>query len=270
MKLSCSSPMVPGDTLTEKARFLRSCGYDAIAVFMERSEFTDEVFAELLELKEKTGVFPCEFVFSDPYYGRLMDGDPQARDKALRLYSDAAAVCARLGAVTELEFQYGAQNPLPLFTPYRKMNARQEADFLETYGAVAAVAAGSGAAVLIEPINRYESPYLNCVRDCVELLGKLNRPNTGLLLDFFHMCIEERDLVGSIRAAGSLIRHVHIADSNRLLPGYGSIDWGACLSALRETGYDGFLNLECAVCGDPYKTLPETAVFLKGLSGIRR
>jgi sugar phosphate isomerase/epimerase len=79
------------------------------------------------------------------------------------------------------------------------------------------------------------------------------------------MSIEEANLVESIKYTGAFVKHVHLGDSNRLLPGYGMTDWRACFNALKEIEYRGFVNLECSTCGDPSKTLPETAMFLKQL-----
>ncbi|MEA4845683.1 MAG: sugar phosphate isomerase/epimerase [Clostridiaceae bacterium] len=268
MKLSCASPMVPGDSLTQKAKNLRSYGYDGIAVFTEHSEWTDAMMEELQELKDKTGIQPCEFVFSDPYYGKLMHADAGKRLKAKSIYLEAADICARLGIVTELEYEYCAQDPLPLFSPNQKMDDGQMRDFLRTYREVLIPTEGSNAAVLIEPINRYEAPYLNCVADCVDVINLLNHDNSGLLLDFFHMNIEEANIVESILQAGSLIRHVHLADNNRLLPGYGHINWISCLQALKEVKYDGFLSLECSAGGDASKTLPMTAKYLRKILSV--
>jgi hypothetical protein len=62
------------------------------------------------------------------------------------------------------------------------------------------------------------------------------------------------------------IKHVHLADNNRMLPGYGNIDWAGCIAALKSVGYDGYLNLECSTSGDPATTLPATSEFLTRLS----
>jgi sugar phosphate isomerase/epimerase len=68
--------------------------------------------------------------------------------------------------------------------------------------------------------------------------------NFGLLLDTFHMNIEEADITGSIRAGGDRIFHFHVADSNRLPPGAGHLDFKAILSALKATGYQGWVSGE--------------------------
>lgn len=263
MKISCTNTMVPGKNLTEQAENLKKWGYDGIAVFVEYESWNEQLHDEVLKLKDRTGIIPCEFAFSADIYGHLMDKNEQIRRKSREMYKTAAMVCGELGAVTELEFAYGPQNPLPLFHPYAKMNAGQEEEFLQMYRELMEPLKGTRGKMLLEGINRYESPFLNSLKDCKDVVSKLNDERAGVLADFFHMSIEESDMAESILYAGSYIRHVHIGDNNRLLPGYGSTDWEVCLNALKEIGYDGFLNLECSTCGDPAVTLPEVSRYLK-------
>ena len=265
MMLSCSSPMVPGETLTGKAELLGQWGYDAIAVFQPLDTWTDGARRELMSLFDRTGVRPVEFVLMDDIYGNAMADDPVLRRRCRAMYSEAAIACAEIGAVTEIEFQYGAQSPLPLFNPYQQLTAVQRSDFIDFYREILDLVAGSDARVLLEPINRYESRYLNLVADNVEILDAVAHPNAGLLPDIFHMSIEEADLPAALRAAGSRIAHVHLGDNNRLLPGFGHLPWAEIFQALREVGFDKYVNLECSTSGDPARALPATAALLREL-----
>jgi sugar phosphate isomerase/epimerase len=73
-------------------------------------------------------------------------------------------------------------------------------------------------------------------------------------------------LAQAIRLAGHRIKHVHLADNNRMLPGCGNINWEECIAALTSVGYDGYLNLECSTGGDPATALPATSEFLRRLT----
>ncbi len=265
MILCCSSPMVPGATLTAKADLLKTWGYDAIAVFQPLAEWDDAVHAELIALEARTGVRPVEFVLTDDIYGKAMSADERLREACRDMYRRAADVCAELGLVTEIEYEYGPQDPMPLFDPYQQMDAGQEAGFLEFYRGLLDRVQGSDAAVLLEPLNRYESRYLNSVADNLRLLAQVDHPNAGLLPDTFHMSIEESSIPEALRIAGDSVRHVHLGDNNRLLPGAGSLDWDGVFQALRDIGYDGAVNLECSTTGDPHTTLPANASLLRDL-----
>lgn len=266
MIICCSSPMVPGETLTEKGDMLREWGYDAIAVFQPRAEWNDRVRRELVELESRTGVRPVEFVLTDEIYGKAMSTDPALRAACRDMYRDAVDMCAELGMVTEIEYEYGPQDPMPLFDPYQQLSAAQEAEFLDFYRELLDRAANSKASVLLEPLNRYESRYLNSVADNLRMLEVVAHPNAGLLPDTFHMSIEESSIPDALRAAGDQVRHVHLGDNNRRLPGRGALAWAEIFGALRDIGYDGCVNLECSTDGDPAGTLPATARFLRGLA----
>lgn len=257
--------MVPGDTLSAKAAVLSTWGVDAISVFWPYERWDAATLEELTTLKDRVGVTPCEFVLVGPLYGRLMDPAAQVRADCRAMYRKAAETCAQLAMVTELEFQYCPQDPMPLFHPYEQATPEAARAFVEAYREVADAVTDSEALVLLEPLNRYESRYLNSVADCLTVLDAVDRPQTGLVFDFFHAAIEEADLVAAIRLAGSRLKHVHLADNNRLLPGRGSIDWTSCFAALHEVGFDGYLNLECSTSGDPKQTVPAAVRYLRGL-----
>ena len=267
MKLACSSPMVPGTSLTEKADHLAEWGYDAIAVFQPLDEWNDSVRRELTSLHARTGVRPVEFVLTDQVYGHAMSDDERLRRACRTMYSEAAAVCAEIGAVTEIEYQYGAQDPLPLFEPFQQLTARQREEFLDFYREMLDVVDGTDGRVLLEPLNRYESRYLNRVSDNLEIIRAVDHPNAGLLPDVFHMSIEEADIPEALRSAGEHVVHVHLGDNNRLLPGHGHLDWDGIFGALRSIEYDGYVNLECSTEGDPAVTLRATAASLRGHIG---
>ena len=179
-------------------------------------------------------------MLTDDIYGKAMSDDPDLRARCRTMYFQAATVCAEIGAVTEIEFEYGFQNPLPLFDPFRQLDAGQKAAFTDFYAQILETVAGTDARVLLEPINRYESAYLNRVVDNLEIIDAVVHPNAGLLPDTFHMSIEEADLPTALRSAGYRIAHVHLGDNNRLLPGFGHLPWPEIFRALRDIGYDKY------------------------------
>lgn len=267
MILCCSTPMIPGDTLTAQAELLRDWGYDAIAVFQPVELWNASVRSELAELETRTGVRPVEFVLVGDIYGHAMSDDADLRRRCRDMYRETADVCAELGLVTEIEYQYGPQDPMPLFDPYQQLTEAQNDEFTAFYRELLDRVAGSDGAVLLEPLNRYESRYLNSVADNLAVLAQVQHPNAGLLPDTFHMSIEEANIPDALRAAGDQVRHVHLGDSNRLLPGGGALDWPAIFQALHDIDYRGAVNLECSTSGDPAGTLPQTAALLRELIG---
>jgi sugar phosphate isomerase/epimerase len=115
---------------------------------------------------------------------------------------------------------------------------------LESLAEVCGLAMRAGVTVLLEPLNRYECDYLNTLADAMLAASEIGAPNLKLLADTFHMNIEEADIGASLKAAGSLVGHVHLADTNRQTPGHGHLNVAAVLQALDEIGYQGYLSLE--------------------------
>jgi sugar phosphate isomerase/epimerase len=101
-----------------------------------------------------------------------------------------------------------------------------------------------GVRVALEPICRYETTLINNVAQGLELVERVGADNMGLLLDTFHMNIEEPSIEESIRACGDRIFHFHVADSNRWYPGAGHLDFKSILDTLSATAYQGFVSGE--------------------------
>ena len=133
------------------------------------------------------------------------------------------------------------------------------------------VAAGKGAEqgvrLVLEPLNRYETDIVQNVDEGLALIESVGHPNLGLLLDTFHVNIEEPSLYDCFRramAAGRLW-HVHLGDSNRLPPGQGHTDFAGIVAALRESGYQGYLSAELLARPDPDTAAAATIEHMRGL-----
>jgi sugar phosphate isomerase/epimerase len=124
------------------------------------------------------------------------------------------------------------------------LRRRQRGWFLEAIQECAEFAGPLGVQLGIEPLNRYETNYLNTVAEALEFVVEADRPNVGLLLDTFHMNIEEPSLDAAIAVAGDRLVNVHLVDSNRWAPGFGHTDLKSVVSKLRAIGYDRFLSME--------------------------
>ncbi|MBN1542954.1 sugar phosphate isomerase/epimerase [candidate division KSB1 bacterium] len=105
--------------------------------------------------------------------------------------------------------------------------------------------------IAIEPINRYETNLLCTVDETLAFIEQAGLARTGLLLDTFHMNIEEPSIFQSIEKAAGKIFHFHVADSNRWYPGAGHIDFSAVLDRLHRAGYQGTVSAEILPLPDP-------------------
>ncbi|MCE5340893.1 MAG: sugar phosphate isomerase/epimerase [Planctomycetaceae bacterium] len=124
-------------------------------------------------------------------------------------------------------------------------------------------AAKNDTTVVIEPLNRYETNLINTAGEAVELIKELSFPNFQLLLDSFHMNIEEVSIEETIRNYAAYIGHVHVADSNRWAPGFGHLDFSKIIAALEKAGFVGYLSAEIIPQPDPDIAVRQTLTCLK-------
>ena len=105
--------------------------------------------------------------------------------------------------------------------------------------------------VILEPINRKEARYIHSTQDGLELVRRVNRSNFGLMLDTYHMYLEDKDMIASLYEAAPYCWHMHISDSNRCYPGSGKIRFDRVMAALNDLGYKGFVGTEIQPWPDP-------------------
>ena len=101
-----------------------------------------------------------------------------------------------------------------------------------------------GVRVAVEPLNRFETYFLNTAADALRLCEEVAHPRIGVLYDTFHANIEEKNQAAAIRLLGKHIFHVHTCENDRGIPGSGPIDWVGVIGALKEIGYDDWLVIE--------------------------
>ncbi len=116
---------------------------------------------------------------------------------------------------------------------------------------------------LLEPLNRYETHLVRTVEHAIEIVKKVNSTGIRVMADFFHMSIEEAKIDETIEKGKDFIHHIHLADSNRLLPGYGHTDFRARFSLLKKIGYSKYMAIECRIHGSAEKELPECVNYLR-------
>ncbi|TDB82516.1 sugar phosphate isomerase/epimerase [Micromonospora sp. KC721] len=117
------------------------------------------------------------------------------------------------------------------------------ADFRRALAPVADHAGERGVSIGVEALNRYETSVVNTVEQVVELIDGLP-PNVGLMIDTYHMNIEEADPYAALALAGPRIKHVQVSGTHRGAPGTDHFDWPRFFAALAEAGYRGAVCIE--------------------------
>jgi D-psicose/D-tagatose/L-ribulose 3-epimerase len=170
------------------------------------------------------------------------DRDASSDDRNIRAnavkYLEACIDAARgLGAPFVAGPMYSAVGKTRLLSPDER--AKQWSLAVETLKPVADYAGQRGVQLAIEPLNRFETDFINTVEQGLDLVGRVGATNVGLLVDTFHMNIEEKDIPAAIRKAGSKVFHFHSCENDRGTPGAGHVEWKEVVSALREINYQG-------------------------------
>jgi D-psicose/D-tagatose/L-ribulose 3-epimerase len=96
----------------------------------------------------------------------------------------------------------------------------------------------------LEPLNRFETYFLNTAEDAAALCREIAHPNVGVLFDTFHANIEEKSVPQAFRTVGPYLKHVHMSENDRGTPGTGHVDWAGVFAALRDVRYDEWLTIE--------------------------
>jgi len=139
--------------------------------------------------------------------------------------------------------------------------------FVDVLKEVCDVAGRLGVFINFEPTNRFEINFINTTDEGLDIVQRVNRPNLGLLLDLYHIYIEDADMAESIRKASGIVRHFHFADTDRLPPGvsHGEIDFASLIRLLKEVGYTGFLTVSGVPTENVGESVKKTSAFLRGL-----
>jgi D-psicose/D-tagatose/L-ribulose 3-epimerase len=170
----------------------------------------------------------------------LISGEPGIRSKTIEhlkaMIETAAGVDAAIIAG-------------PLYSPVGFLPGRRRTEdewkwAIEGYQALGDTLAACRVQLAIEPLNRFETFFLNTAADARRLSEQVGHPNVGILFDTFHANIEEKDIGNGFRVVGKHLKHVHTCENDRGTPGSGHVEWDGVFRALAELRYDGWLTIE--------------------------
>ncbi|KAA3644713.1 MAG: sugar phosphate isomerase/epimerase [Chloroflexi bacterium] len=218
---------------------LKEMGFDRIEVAVEDPALVD--LAALKAALEKSGMkaIMCGAFGPGRNLSSLDPGERANAEAYLKWMIDAAA---------ELD-----AGPVigPMYSAVGKDRLEDEAEREQEWGlAVSGLkemckyAAERGVRLAFEPLNRFETDMVNVIEQGLKLIADVGEPNLGMLIDTFHMHLEEKDSATAIRTAGDRVFHVHAAENDRGVPGTGQVDWVAAFEALKDINYQGVVSIE--------------------------
>jgi D-psicose/D-tagatose/L-ribulose 3-epimerase len=223
---------------------IKQWGFDGVELFLSPDEPADIVAVN--KMLDTAGLerTTCSVL---PREANLVSSDVQVRARGVEFLKkcldrtaelDAKVICGPLHA------------GLGVMTGVRR--TQQEWDWaVEGLTKVATRARDLRLTLCIEPLNRFETYFLNTQEDAAKLVKDIGAPNVRVHFDTFHANIEERNPAASLRSIAKVLGHVHISENDRGIPGTGHNDWRGIVAVLDQIGYEGWLTIESFAQPEP-------------------
>lgn len=217
----------------------KAWGCDAVEIALEDASHMDaSIIKQALEAHGLT----CSSICAAMGPGRDLRGTPAEQQAAVEYITQGMELMAKIGCPVMVG---------PMYSTVGRAEQTPEDEYRRQWDTVvahlrrlAARADELGVKLAMEPLNRYETDFINTADQAVALVDDVGHPAIGILLDTYHMNIEEKDSATAIRKAGHRLLHVHACGCDRGAPGGDHIDWDSIREALKEVNYRGSLVIE--------------------------
>lgn len=218
---------------------VKDFGFDLIEICVEDPATIDTAAIGKRLEKEGIGATVCGAFGPDR---DLSSDDPGICEKGVAYVKSCADIAHELGADIVVGPMYSAVGKTRMLSSEERKGQRALA--AANIRLAADHAAKRSVRLAIEPLNRFETDMINTLEQGVALVGEIDRGNVGLLVDTFHMNIEEKDIPAALRKAGKHIFEFHACSSDRGTPGEDHLPWPQIAKALAEVRYDGAVVIE--------------------------
>jgi D-psicose/D-tagatose/L-ribulose 3-epimerase len=233
-----TSPLTTAE-LEKLAPRVAEMGFDWIEAPLESIGDLDHKRGADIVRRHGLGVSACAAMGPDR---DLIHPDEAIRKNGMAYLRQAIEATHALGGTNLVGPLYAAVGRTWQQTPAER--ARDLDVLVKNLGELARYAGGYGVILCVEPLNRFETSFINLAEQAIEVVDRVDHPNCQVMLDTFHMNIEEKSLGNAIRAAGKRLRHVHACENDRGAPGSGNVTWNEVAQALKDIKYDGPVVIE--------------------------
>ena len=233
-----TSPLTNAE-LEKLAPHVAGMGFDWIEIPLESLDDLDPALGAATIQEHGLGVSACAAMGPDR---DLIHPDESIRLNGMNYIRGAINATRKLGATNLVGPIYSAVGRTWQSTAEER--ARDTDLLVSQLHSLAEYAGDHGVVLCIEPLNRFETSFINLAAQAIEVIDRVAHPACQIMLDTFHMNIEEKSLGNAIRAAGHRLKHVHTCENDRGAPGSGNVAWSEVAAALKEIHYDGPLVIE--------------------------
>jgi D-psicose/D-tagatose/L-ribulose 3-epimerase len=226
-------------------RDIRAAGFDGVEIPV--FEGTPADFAETRRMMDDIGLEATAVAaMGDPAIN-LISAEEGARRAGIEHMKWVLDCCAALGAD---RVSGPLHSTLGHFTG-EGPTAEELDRSIAVQREIGAAAKDQGVTVCLEALNRFECYLLNTMDALAEHIRAIGHPNIRAMYDTFHANIEEADPIGALTRNIDVVHHIHISENDRGVPGRGNIPWPETFTAIRDSGYDGWLTIEAFGRGLP-------------------
>ncbi len=260
---SVFAPLLFAGKLNEGIGSLSKAGFDAVEISLRHPEELDVYWLEkrLAELDLCVSAFATgRMCLEDSLC--LTSTNPEIRKQIAERLIEIIKLAAHFKASVIIG---GVRGKL---SGRREQQAEQRTVAINTIRRCARVAQDLGVTLLLEPINRGETNFINTSMNGIAFMDDIDHPSIRLLLDTYHMTLEGENPCAAIRNADERVGYIHFADTNRLPPGQGEINFSAILQTLSEIGYSGFITAEIKPVPDDATALAQTGQYLNSIANL--
>lgn len=218
---------------------IKSMGYDAVEIPVE---YPEKIKAK--EVKAALGDHGLKAIVCGAFGPTrdLTHEDPAVHENCFAYIRECLDLCTAWDAGFLAGPMYSAVGKARMVPPEQR---RAEWDLaVRNLHKVCRMAQERGLAIALEPLNRFESDLVNTAEDVMRLVKEVSHPAAKVMLDGFHMAIEERNLEEAITLTGDKLIHVQVSENYRGTPGTGQTDWDSLKQGLKNIRYQGALSIE--------------------------
>jgi D-psicose/D-tagatose/L-ribulose 3-epimerase len=225
----------------------RACGFDILEINAQRVMRMNDKERESLVIAAKEADISYTFIGGVTPDTDLASEDPVIRKRGIRFLQDQTLAVKSLGGSLLSGVLHSSWSQrLPLGKDRRLLTDYS----VEAMAEAIKTAEDNGIIFGLEIVNRFEHYMINTAEEGIAFARRVNSPCCKLLLDTFHMNIEEDDFRDAIVKAGRWLAHFHVGETNRRPPGRGKIPWREVFGALQEIGYEGPIVMEPFITSD--------------------
>jgi len=257
--VDCARPLAYSGNLREATAKLATLGYDGVELMVVDLTAFSEDQAENT-IRQSGLEMPCICTGEIPGQTGLsfMADDRETRVAAIQLAKRVIAFAARWKSLVNLgrfRGRIGTEHDRETYLDY----------FREAVWETSEYAAQFDVCWVLEPVTSLIHNFITTSAEGITWVKDINHPSFQLMLDIFHQNIDDPSIYSALIDARGMLKHIHISDNNKQMPGTGHLDLNEYLRVLEAIGYDGYLSAELFQLPDQDTAVSRTVDYMRGI-----